>query len=261
MPSERCKLPAYVPHDPLLWFRAVEANFNIHRVSTEKDRASLTIAALPEKQLQSVGDLLDVPPADLYSAIKGRLLTVDGPTFQDSWSRCLRLPALRSGEKPTDVHRALTSWLSGHDPEDPFLRATFLDKMPGDLKRMLLARTDCTLAQLAAFADTIHSCNAQAPAVHRVDVHEDYLTRDAPGAAVDQPPVDGGYNLQVCAIQAGSRKPAAAAGRSAPPPAGGASSTQRHNGGFCWYHARFGVNARACKSGCTWSKNASSPGQ
>ena len=62
MPSERCKLPAYVPHDPLLWFRAVEANFSIHKVLTEKDRASLTIAALPERQLQTVGDLLDVPP-------------------------------------------------------------------------------------------------------------------------------------------------------------------------------------------------------
>ena len=257
MPSERCKLPAYVPHDPLLWFRAVEANFAIHKVLAEKDKASLTIAALPERQLQTIGDLLDVPPSDLYTAIKGRLLTVDSPSFQDSWERCLLLPVLRSGEKPTDVHRQLTSWLSGHDPEDPFLRATFLAKMPGDIKKMLLARTDCTLAQLAAFADTIHSCAVRALAVNRLESMAPFLSRE-----VSPAPVDPDYNLPaVCAVSAPpSRR--TTAGR--PPPtsaAGGASSTQRHNGGYCWYHGRFGVNARACKPGCTWQKNAFSPGQ
>ena len=147
----------------------MEANFNIHKVLREVDRASLVIAALPERQLQTVGDLLDVPPSDLYTAIKGRLLTVDAPSFQDSWERCLLLPLLRPGEKPSDIHRLLTSWLTGHDPEDPFLRATFLSKMPGDLKKMLLARPDCTLAQLAAFADTIHSCVSKPPAVMQIE--------------------------------------------------------------------------------------------
>ena len=264
MPSERCKLPAYVPHDPLLWFRAVEANFNIHKVLTEKDRASLTIAALPERQLQSVGDLLDVAPSDLYTAIKGRLLTVDAPTFQDSWERCLLHPVLRSGEKPTDVHRVLTSWLTGHDPEDPFLRATFLAKMPGDIKKMLLARTDCTLSQLAAFADTIHSCSTRAPAVHRLDVpatqhsdvSADFLSSSSPSLQIP-----GSDLPSVCAV---SKKPAVAPARSAATSStGGASSTQRHtsHGAYCWYHARFGVNARSCKPGCSWPKNVSSPGQ
>ena len=49
MLSEKCKLPAYVPHDPLLWFRAVEANFQIHKVLRELDWASLVIAALLER--------------------------------------------------------------------------------------------------------------------------------------------------------------------------------------------------------------------
>ena len=177
------------------------------------------------------------------------------------------LPVLRAGEKPTDVHRILTSWLTGHDPEDPFLRATFLQKMPGDLKKMLLARTDCTLAQLAAFADTIHSCAVRAPAVNRLDASgafrstAQYLSAEEYPVSEDSvcsPPT-------VCAVSAApvpSRRPAAAAGRpSAAPPAGGASSTQRLNGGYCWYHGRFGVNARACKPGCTWQKNAFLPGQ
>ena len=207
---------------------------------------------------------MDVAPSDLYTAIKGRLLTVDAPTFQDSWERCLLHPVLRSGEKPTDVHRVLTSWLTGHDPEDPFLRATFLAKMPGDIKKMLLARTDCTLSQLAAFADTIHSCSARAPAVHRLDVPAtqrsdvaaDFLSSSSPSLQ------DPGSDFpSVCAV---SKKPAAAPTRpAATSSTGGASSTQRHtsNGAYCWYHARFGVNARSCKPGCSWPKNVSSPGQ
>ena len=90
MPVNKGRLPLYIPHDPFLWFRPLEANFLIHRVARE-----LVIAALPERQLQTVGDLLDVPPSNLYKAIKGRLLTVDAPSFQDSWERCLSIPLLR----------------------------------------------------------------------------------------------------------------------------------------------------------------------
>ena len=162
------------------------------------------------------------------------------------------LPLLRPGEKPTDIHRLLTSWLTGHDPEDPFLRATFLSKMPGDLKKMLLARPDCTLAQLAAFADTIHSYVTKPPAVQLVEIV------DVLGAAPDS-------LVQVCAVtpQAPSWWPAATAGRpaaasTAMTATGGAISG---NGGYCWYHGRFGVNTRACKPGCTWQKNTFLPGQ
>ena len=50
----------YIASDPVLWFRAVEANFLVQKVTKEEERAALVLGALPEKQLQSVGHLLGV---------------------------------------------------------------------------------------------------------------------------------------------------------------------------------------------------------
>ena len=130
--------------------------------------------------------------------------------------------------------------------------------MPGDLKKMLLARSDCTLAQLAAFADTIHSCTAKPPAVMQVESAD--FSAGSSGAAPDS-------MVPVCAVnppQRGSaappRRQAASFGRGAVgTAAAGVAAAPRP--GYCWYHGRFGVNARACKAGCTFPKNGFTPEQ
>ena len=241
MPVEKCKLPAYLPADPLLWFRAVEANFTVHKVLKDEEKSALVIAALPEKQLQSVGHLLSLS-SDTYAGLKKRLLEVDGPSFQDSWERCLSLPVLSPGERPTDVYRQLVSWLEKEEMvESAFLCATFLTKMPPDLKRMLLAKPDLSLSDLAVFADSIHPATAPraSPAVYQLSSDEpDNHPRPEPVCALTKPPR--------------VRQPPAWPSR--PPPTD-------HR--LCWYHASFGVQARSCKPGCSWlaSENSYRPEQ
>ena len=241
MPVEKCKLPAYLPSDPLLWFRAVEANFTVHKVLKDEERSALVIAALPEKQLQSVGHLLSLS-SDAYIALKKRLLEVDGPSFQDSWERCLALPVLSAGERPTDIYRQLVSWLEKEEMvESAFLRATFLTKMPPDLKRMLLAKPDMSLSALVVFADSIHSATSTraSPAVYQ-------LSSDSPDAHPRPEPV--------CALNKPPRVRQPPARAAQPPPS---------DGRLCWYHASFGVQARSCKPGCAWQPagNGSRPAQ
>ena len=215
--ASKCKLPAYTAHDPLLWFRAVDAAFLIYKVVKPELRAAHVVAALPEKQLQAVGHLLaDLNADSLYDALRQRLLEVDGPTFQTSMERCLAIPVIRGGERPTDVLRQLVSWLDKDLAEHPFMRAIFLTKMPADVKKILLGRSDLGLHDLAVFADSIQAVgSACSPPVFQV------------ASASDEP---------VCVV----RKASAPSPPSAPGP--------------CWYHANHGANAKKCKPGCTWVK-------
>ena len=60
MPVEKCELPAYIMHDLILWFRAVEENFVVHKVTKVEESAALVLAALPERHLLGVDF---VPPS------------------------------------------------------------------------------------------------------------------------------------------------------------------------------------------------------
>ena len=156
MPIDKCKLPAYVASDPLTWFRAVEACFQIHQVRKDTDRAALLIAALPAKQLQQVSAILAVTTSDQYESLKRRLISTDAPSFQENWEKCMSLPPLRPGDKPSDLYSALTSWLKDdQDPDNPWVKATFISKLPEELRIMLLAHPEYSLEKMSTFADTL----------------------------------------------------------------------------------------------------------
>ena len=238
MPVDKCKLPGYVSHDPLTWFRAVEACFHIHSIRRDADKAALVVAALPAKQLQQVSALLASTSSDQYAALKRQLIAKDAPSFQDNWERCVALPPLRPGDKPSDLFTALTSWLTdSQDPDNPWVRATFISKMPDDLRMMLLAYPNCTLEQLATFADTL---SASLSAKRRTSPPVFSMGVDSEVGEVSPPPV--------LAVR-GPRQ------NNQPPPARGSD--------LCWYHRSFGDKARSCRPGCprAGSLNSSRPGQ
>ena len=242
MPVEKCKLPAYVAADPLTWFRAVEACFHIHSVSRKSDKAALVIAALPAKQLQQVSSVIATTSSDQYLALKRRLISTDAPSFQDNWERCMALPSLRAGERPSDLYAALTSWLrDDQDPDNPWVRATFIAKMPEDLRIMLLAYPLCTLEELSVFADSLSLSAKRRPSPQVFSMAVDPELGDAsptPLATPAPPPVLG--------LRTGKQD-------SRPPQVSS----------LCWYHQRFGDKAKTCKPGCSraGSLNLARPGQ
>ena len=238
MPVEKCKLPAYVAADPLTWFKAVEACFHIHSVSRKSDKVALVIAALPAKQLQQVSSVISTSSSDQYQALKRRLIDTDAPSFQDNWERCMLIPPLRPGERPSEMYATLTSWLrEDQDPDNPWVRATFISKMPEELRIMLLAYPLCTLQELAVFADSLsHQKKRSSPAVFSMAVDPEM------GNASPSPP--------------------------APPPVLGLKMGKQDSrppqvSSLCWYHQRFGDKAKSCKPGCprAASLNLTRPGQ
>ena len=152
-------------------------------------------------------------------------------------------PPLRPGDKPSDLYAALTSWLrDDQDPDNPWLRATFIAKMPEDLRMMLLAYPDCSLEKLSIFADSL---SVSLSAKRRSSPPVFSMVVDAEAGDVSPSPVLN-PSPPVLAVR-GPRQD------SRPP--------QISN--LCWFHQRFGDKARSCKPGCAraGSLNSSRPGQ
>ena len=238
MPIDKCKLPAYVASDPLTWFRAVEACFQIHQVRKDTDRAALLIAALPAKQLQQVSAILAVTTSDQYESLKRRLISTDAPSFQENWEKCMSLPPLRPGDKPSDLYSALTSWLKDdQDPDNPWVKATFISKLPEELRIMLLAHPEYSLEKMSTFADTLAlgAKRRSSPQVFSMVVDQDLDV--SPSTSPPSPP-------PVLGVRATKQD-------KNPPPSS-----------LCWFHQRFGDKAKSCKPGCAKaSLNSSRPGQ
>ena len=256
MPADKCKLPAYMPHNPLVWFKAVEANFAVHKVVDDSLKSALVVAALPEKQLEAcssvINDVYD------YKELKKKLLSVDGMTFQQAWEIAMDVPALSPGQRPSDIHRQLTAWIPEDDAmtaESPCVRATFLRKMPEDLKKILLQASDKSLSDLAVLADAIVSTSVPSASPRVSALH----------------PVEDSVDAPVCALTPRSnprppvQRPKPRPPRPNPPapppsPAKRAGNNPTPPGSpYCWYHASFGNLARSCKQGCAWSGNETRP--
>ena len=151
----------------------------------------------------------------------------------------MAIPPLRPSDKPSDLYSALTSWLKDdQDLDNPWVKATFISKLPDDLRIMLLAHPEYS-EKLSAFADTLAlgAKRRTSPQVFSMAVDQD-LGDASPSPMLPSPPPV----LGVRATKQDARPPQTS---------------------LCWFHQRFGDKARSCKPGCAKaaSLNSSRPGQ
>ena len=258
MPADKCKIPTYLAHDPVTWFRACEACFLTHKVTKSSEKAALVLAALPEEQLQNVAYLLvDAEDSTSYEDIKDTLVQIDGPSFQEAVERFLALPLLRPGERPSSYLRHLCGWLPEDLVESPFTRALFLSKMPGDLKRLLLSQEQLSLRQLAVHGDRLSRAGgpSSAPKIFHINTSE---LENLPVSSVESPPTPS-----VNAVRSSPRSRARR--QSQPQKASRPVQLDLKPGvlgpdGVCFFHAKYGQQARSCVSGCAKQKNGGGAG-
>ncbi|CAB0036244.1 unnamed protein product [Trichogramma brassicae] len=70
-----CRLPAFWRSDPDLWFLQVEAQFNIHQVTSDSTRFNMILTVLDPETISEVSDIIRAPPAqDSYTTLKDAIV-------------------------------------------------------------------------------------------------------------------------------------------------------------------------------------------
>ena len=210
------KLPDFWTDKPEVWFARVEAQFNTKGINQDKTKFDYVVAALDNATAGEVEAVLLSPPDnDRYEKLKSSLLSAFGKTQAQKDAELLALTGL-GDMKPTALLRRLRSLNS--DAATLF-RAHFLALLPAEVRSVLASREIADLDELAKTADRVMEAKG-------LDSHV------APVAV-----------QAVRSTTTDSRRPPRRQG-------GGDGEDSKGNAHVCYYHIRFGKEARRCQPWC-----------
>ena len=225
-----------------MWFAQAEAQFALASVTSEKTKFSYVISQLEYRHAAEVEDIIITPPAyEPYTTLKTQLVR------RLSSSRDQRVRQLLTHEemgdrKPSQFLRHLKS-LAPDVPYD-FLRSIWSSRLPPHIQTILAGQAEDNLDAASQLADRIAEV---APLPITASVAQ---TPDS--ASLLQKIED--LSRQVAALSSGrtqhrSHSKVRRKENNAPSSAHGPA-----NRGYCWYHRRFGDEAKRCTPPCSYSQ-------
>nr|XP_054931077.1 uncharacterized protein LOC129386846 [Dermacentor andersoni] len=254
------RLPSYWDRNPAVWFLQVESQFILSGVRTEQRKYHLVVSALSPTAAGEVTDLLSGPAsATPYSDLKAALLE------RTTTSQRARIQQLLSAEdlgdrQPSQLLRRMRQLMSGNTTvnDDRLLRELFMQRLPVNVQMILATATVMDLNSLASLADKV--VEVVTPAVCNVTPSSTTASSVPQTSSSAASPINVLCNRLeqlVCAAERHrtsprhgryrssnrSRRPRQERSRSQTPPR------------VCFYHRRFGQEARHCLRPCVWQGN------
>ncbi len=159
------KLPTFWTEQPAIWFAQAEAQFNIRNIIADDTKYYYVVSALDQATAKRIIDLLSAPPAnDKYNALKTRLTDTYSLSEFERGSQLLHLPDL-GDSKPSQLMDNMLALLGTHAPCFLF-RSLFLERLPEDIRSVLVHSREQDCRQLAKAADSLSEARS-CPTSHR----------------------------------------------------------------------------------------------
>lgn len=232
------KPPPFWQHNPVLWFAQLESQFVLAQITTDETKYSYVVAALTEDLAAEVQDILASPPeTERYAAIKNALIMRLSQSEAKRLEKLLRTEEL-GDRTPSQLLRRLRT-LASNTVTDDVLRNIWLSRLPADTQKIL---TVCPgdLNALAQTADRIFEMYPTT-GVAALTASQGNTTSATLSSLQSQL---AELTIQVSALQKahkGQRKRYRSKSRNRSP-------APTHN--ICWYHRKFGKDARKCIPPC-----------
>ncbi|CAG9839394.1 unnamed protein product [Diabrotica balteata] len=213
------KAPEFWRTEPELWFFWLEAQFRQAKITTDNCKFDHTVASLNSEVLIEVADIAKNPTAgNAYIQLKARLLDRYGTS---------------SDEKILNLME-LTQALAMDSISTQVLKNFWLDRLPPSV-RSVISILDGDLEELAKKADTYLRCSS-----FPVMVVTESSTLDKTVTALSD---------QVNALS--NRLTVAEEGQQIQM----VKTTKSSSDEQCYYHQRFGAQAKKCRPPCNFTKN------
>lgn len=243
------KIPPFWASRPDLWFLQVETQFRLKGIRTNNTKYDYLVSVLPTETMEIVADILMNPPEeDKYLALKNALIS----RCQDSEERRLDslLNKIDIGDmKPSELFRQMEI-LAGDFSlvNKQLLYKLWIDKLPQSVKTCVIAIESVqTQDQVFTIADKIHNSESQKVFSIKSSNNDDLKNvlsqissrLDKFEASLCQ--INKGHSSRSDSTQPQSRNRSASRSRN------------RRNVSekpLCWYHFRFGENAKKCIQPC-----------
>jgi len=237
------RLPSFWRHAPEQWFVHAEAVFHNNRIKSDLSRVNHVVATLDEDGIRTVTDLLG--PEAKYELLKNRLIAayVIPPATR---FRSIVQPGGMGDRRPSQLLRDMRS-----GPTDGFsekaLKEFWLQKLPPAIRAVVIG-LDGDLNSVAERADRI--MDATSP--------NDIAAVSTSGDSDRLRAIENSIlalTTQIAAlatVQSTQNRATRPTERSRSYRTRSRSRSRPRNESWCFYHNTFGVNARNCRSPCTF---------
>jgi hypothetical protein len=238
-------------NNPRSWFTQLESVFALRGITSKFTMFHHVAACLPPHIFDLVEhDASNPDPAEPYERFKEVILQKLGLSETERVTRLVGQAQL-GDRKPSQLLLDMQRLAGDAGVSDSFLRELWLQRLPTEMRGILVANTSATLQQLADIADRIHDTYGKS------SVH-----------AVNSPAQDPNFLSQMAECMTAmtnalnalrmARSPSPSRSRSRP-----RSSSRRRQGtqppstsqrqatpDLCRFHRRFGMKARNCHPTC-----------
>lgn len=212
------KLPSIWTDNIDAWFAQTESQFALRDITSDVTKYHYVIASLDAATARRCNALISRPGQVSYTAIKEQLLSKFGRTPFERAAAINNITSL-GDRKPSELMDHLLCLLGDHTP-DLMFRFHFFECLPDYVRATLSSSQTTDPSELAEEADRIFI--AGRPKEFAVGINE------ATPSSVDR-------------VQRNQKQRA----------------SQKARGALCYYHTRFGEEARKCSTPCAWTSNNS----
>ena len=259
------KIPKFFREDPVSFFVIVEASFRQAHIRLETTKADYLVANLDHDLIPHIKHILELEPkpADLYTQIKNRLISSFSVSEETRLRRLLRGEVVSEG-KPSLLLTRLRA-LNNGSCSDTVIKSVFLEQMPSNIRAILAMSNVEDLQELANLADKVSE--AAQPFDYRVASAS--AGQSAPfGTAPVSAQLDPLSSLTEILIKQfeklsdeikNIKSSSQSRGRSNSRTFRRRSRSRSNNtSSRCFYHQRFGKNAKKCTQPCSWRTDTTS---
>ncbi|XP_014358648.2 uncharacterized protein LOC106710969 [Papilio machaon] len=227
------KLSPFLAERPALWFAKAEAVFYVSGITDDETKYNCVISHIDASEAK---DLATHTPTkgSRYEWIKEEILQ----RFSRSEARMRQIFDDELGDRrPSQFLRTLKCLLGKDSVDDAFLRQLWLRRLPIDVQAILQTQWDLPIDKIAEIADKIMdvksiSVKSQTPSPEFSNLEKQIAE----------------LTSQVAALNAQYEYKRNPRNRSQ----SRSQSRNRYNSTICYYHWKFGRDAKKCTKPCSW---------
>lgn len=242
------RIPPFWPTDPEVWFWQVEKHFAIGGITRDDTKFDYIIANLDASYLSEIRDIMQrPPPTGKYEKLKTELIRRLGSPQEQKTRRLLEHEEM-GDRKPSQFLRHLQALAGSAVPEN-LVRSLWMGRLPSSIQAILATQSKTDTATVAELADAVfealprHQVMAAAPAKTNIETSIEEISH----AMASLTNKISSMQHEIAEIRRRERSHP----RSRSESRESTRSTGSRRGDLCWYHFKFGNNARKCRSPCS----------
>lgn len=247
----RLPMPAVVNTNIEAWFNSMEYWFDASGIMADRQRAATICAAIDPNALAQLTDiLLEQPDIGKYEFVKTKVIA----HFADSEQRKLNrlLSEMPLGDKrPSELYHEMKR-VAGNVLGEAALKGLWSQRLP-EAARPVIAASTGTAAEFTRIADTI--VDALAPRhVHAAAANPLSELNELKAIIAELR-----QQIRVMPRRSRSQSRSANHPRQRTPANNGAAASANTESDECWYHQKYGREARKCRSPCRRQNRSRAP--